>query len=179
MKLYKFLNEDGTTPQGYGKWDLSGEWMPAIAGDLIPCHNGYHLLRASDIIHWIGPVLWRVEADTTDMVETEEKVVVRTARLVEKVETWNTKTMVMFACDCAERSLSTYESKYPNDKRVRNAIEAARYYGNGHISKELLAKYIEAARSARSAARSEAARSAEREWQTNKLWEYLNVLEGK
>src|ERR1039458_6321484 len=31
-----------------------------------------------------------------------------------------------FACDCTERSLQFFESKYPNDKRPRLAIEAAR-----------------------------------------------------
>ena len=34
--------------------------------------------------------------------------------------------LVTFAADCAERVLTQFESRYPDDRRPRNAIEAAR-----------------------------------------------------
>jgi hypothetical protein len=36
--------------------------------------------------------------------------------------------MLEFACRCAEHALPIFEAKYPNDKRVRSAIAAARKY---------------------------------------------------
>ena len=42
----------------------------------------------------------------------------------------------LFAADCAERVLCLYERKFPGDRRVRDAIEARRYYANGRISQE-------------------------------------------
>ena len=89
MKLYKFLNEDGTTPQGYGKWKFpDGEyhWMPEIEGKLIACENGYHLLREQDLVEWFGPVLWECEY-RGELLEHDNKVVVRQARLIKQVET--------------------------------------------------------------------------------------------
>ena len=40
----------------------------------------------------------------------------------------------LFAADCAEHVLSLYERQYPNDRRVRDTIEARRRYANGQIS---------------------------------------------
>ena len=54
----------------------------------------------------------------------------------------------LLACDFAGRVLYLYEKEYPDDKRPRMAIEAARKYANKQISK----KELEAARAARDAA---------------------------
>jgi hypothetical protein len=39
----------------------------------------------------------------------------------------------LWAADCAERVLSLFEEKYPNDNRPREAIEAARAWARGQI----------------------------------------------
>jgi hypothetical protein len=45
---------------------------------------------------------------------------------------WPThQQLVLAACDCAELSLPIFEEKYPNDKRPRVAIEAARKWAIG------------------------------------------------
>ena len=44
----------------------------------------------------------------------------------------------LFAADCAESVLHIYENAHPDDDRPRKAIEAARRYANGEISKEEL-----------------------------------------
>jgi hypothetical protein len=62
------------------------------------------------------------------------------------------KILIEFACRCAEHVLVNYEKLYPDDKRPREAIEAARAYAEGRGS---------AARAARAAAEAaEAARAA-------------------
>lgn len=57
-----------------------------------------------------------------------------------------------FAIDCALRALPIFESKYPNDKRPRNAIEAAQLYLNGEITIGELKEKCTAAASAFAAA---------------------------
>jgi len=54
----------------------------------------------------------------------------------------------LFACDCAERVLHICESKYPDDKRPRNAIETARRFAEGKATKEEMAATRAAARDA-------------------------------
>lgn len=52
----------------------------------------------------------------------------------ELTEILDKKTLVIWATDCAEHSLSYFEEKYPNDLRPRKAIEAARLWINGNLS---------------------------------------------
>ncbi len=58
----------------------------------------------------------------------------------------------LFACDCAERVLPLFESKYPNDKRPRQAIETARRFANGEATQEEMTAARAAAAAARAAA---------------------------
>jgi hypothetical protein len=62
------------------------------------------------------------------------------------------KEIRLFAADCAEMVLHIYEKNYPNDKRPRLAIQAARDYANGLIPLEELAAAVAAAWDAASAA---------------------------
>ena len=186
MKYYKVLKNDGSCANGgSGKWHLPkrgkpGEWMPKIEGKLELCANGYHICQPQDLIHWLDEAIFEVEFDG-EIVEDDDKCVVRKARLVRKVKTWNEKTARLFAADCAEHVLHIYEKQYPDDYKPRKAIQAASDFANGLISKkELAAAWSAAWSAARSAAWSaawsaarNAARSAERKWQTNKLMEYL------
>ena len=55
------------------------------------------------------------------------------------------KEIRLFAADCAEMMLPIYEKQYPNDKRPRLAIQAARDYANGLITLEELAAAWDAA----------------------------------
>lgn len=190
MKYFKVLKADGRCCNGgSGKWHLPkklkdgswkpGRWMPKIKGELEPCENGYHICRPQDLIEWLDEVIFEVEYDG-EIVEDNDKCVVRKARLLRKVETWNDKTARLFAADCAEHVLPIFEKKYPTDNRPRKAIQAARDYANGLIdAKELEAAWEAAlvaaweARAAAWAARA-AAGEAECKWQTEKLMEYLN-----
>jgi len=209
--LFKVLNWDGTPCHGgAGKWSLptkteSGwqpsEWMPPIEGELIPCWNGYHLCRPSDLICWLGPVIWRAEyrGEIRAVDGIEGKVVVREARLLSRLETWNERTARLFACDCSEHVLSLFGfgAVYSDDERPRKAIEVARRFANGEATQDELtvaeAAVRDAARDAGVAVRSSwvvaeaaavvaakattraAARDAESKWQTQRLLEYLEI----
>jgi len=210
--LYKVLNPDGTPFHGgSGQWSLptkgdSGawtpgawmptiagelipEWMPTIAGELIPCSNGYHLCQEADLLRWLGPAIFEAEY-RGDCVNADNKITVREARLLRKIESWNERTARLFACDCAERVLHLYEARYPDDDRPREAIRVARAFANGAATEdELAAAWAaawaagwdagwDAARAAARAAAWAAARDAawddEQEWQTARLSEYLH-----
>jgi hypothetical protein len=70
------------------------------------------------------------------------------------------KEIRLFAADCAEMVIPIYEKEYPNDKRPRLAIQAARDYANGLITLEELAAARDAARDAAWAAAGAAAGDA-------------------
>ena len=75
------------------------------------------------------------------------------------------KEIRLFAADCADMALPIYEKRYPDDKRPRLAIQAARDYANGLITFEELAAAGAAAGAAAwdaaGAAAGDAARAAE------------------
>lgn len=82
----------------------------------------------------------------------------------------------LFACDCAERALPLYEKKYPQDLRPRNAIAVARQYAVGQATEEDLLAAEAAAAGAEATRAAWAAAEAARQWQKDRLREYL---EGK
>ena len=136
--MYKILGPDGEACHGgSGEWHLPkgkrpGKWMPPIKGDLVPCRKGYHLCREQDLVYWLNAQIYTVE-HRGEFVERDDKVVVREARLLHRVTTWNARTARLFAADCAERVLHLYERKGPDDNRVRNAIEVVRRVANGDL----------------------------------------------
>jgi hypothetical protein len=152
------LKKDGSCVNGgSGKWHLPkrgkpGEWMPEIEGELELCANGYHICRPQDLIYWLDEAIFEVEFEG-EIVEGYDKCVVRKARLVRKLETWNENTMRLFAADCAEHVLHHFEKEYP--------AQAARYYAS---KSEMVAAMVEAG---------DAARAAQTKWQADRLMEYL------
>jgi hypothetical protein len=137
-KYYKLLNEDGTTPLLGFQWpmpkgDKPGKWLPPIEGKLIPCGNGYHVLRLEDLLEWYGRILVEVEIKRR-AVRSGNKSVVRQARVVRVISGWNDRNLRLFAADCAERVLPIWEKQHPKDMRPREAIKAARAFVNGKIT---------------------------------------------
>lgn len=186
MKLYKVLHTDGAAYHGgTGSWNLPsgkrpGKWMPPIEGDIKPCRNGYHLCRESDLLDWLGPAIFEAEHNG-ELVEEQDKVVVRQARLIRPCGGWNEKTARLFAADCAERVLPIFEKGRPNDDRPRKCIEASRAYARGEIDDAARAAARAAAwdaawdaawAAARDAAWA-AAWDAEQEWQRKRPLQYL------
>jgi len=169
MKFYKILNLDGSPHNGgKGKWHLPtkkrdgtwepGKWMPKLT-DLVPCEHGYHLCREQDLIRWLGPMICVAEGRGKQIV-CDDKVVFAQARLLSSCKIWNKRTGRLFVADCAEHVLPIWERKYPNDPRPRKAVEAARLFADGEITREKLATAGAAARDAARAAAGAAARAA-------------------
>jgi hypothetical protein len=86
------------------------------------------------------------------------------------------KEIRLFAADCAEMVLPIYEKRYPDDKRPRLAIQAARDYANGLITMEELAASRAAARAAARDAAWAAAWDAARDAQSKQLESMLMAL---
>lgn len=173
-KYYKVLNPDRKCIYGEGHWSEPGEWLE-VKGGLIPCENGLHLCRRDDLVDWLGTEIWEAEYEG-DRINFDNKIVVRKARLVRKLDTWTDRTARLFACDCAEHVLYLFEKEFPDDDRPRKAIETARLYANGEASGDQLAAARDAAWAvAWDAARAarDAAGAAEHQWQTQRLFEYL------
>lgn len=134
-------------------------------------------LFGKDTFKYLGGVLGILSTDTLDLVLRKEFIEERALHLL--------------ACDFAEHVLHIFEKEYPNDDRPRKAIETKRFWIDGKITKEELdaARYaawdaawdaawaardaVRAARDAARAAARAASRDAEREWQVNKVREYL------
>ena len=181
MRLFKVLTAGGTGAHSSYEWPLPqngkpGAWTPYLKGHLIVCSYGYHLCREQDLIHFLdaGPVIYEAGAYRDRVVLTDnDKVVVRKARLVRRLHTWNDRTARLFAADCAENVLPIFEKKSPNDDRPRKAIEAARAFARGEIDRNQLAAAWAAAWAAASAAAWAAAGAAARERQTQILMAYL------
>lgn len=140
--FYKVLAADGSCFHGgVGSWPLpakkDGTWTPGewlkVEGALVVCRNALHLCRESDLLKWLGPLIYEAEY-RGEVIEAEDKIVVREARLLRRMEGWNRRTARLFACDCAERVLHLYERRYPGDRRPRKAIEVARKYANGQAT---------------------------------------------
>jgi hypothetical protein len=72
----------------------------------------------------------------------------------------------LFACDCAAQSLKYFEVKYPDDKRPRKSIQAARRYAKKptSINKSSMDAARDAARAAADAARDAARAAADAAW---------------
>ena len=173
--FYKVTEHDGTARMGSGKWHLPkgkrpGKWMAPIKGDLVACANGYHLCRETDLLEWLGPAIFEAEF-RGEIIEANDKIVVREARMLRKCGGWTEATARLFAADCAERVLPIFEKEHPSDDRPRKAIEAARAYARGEIDDAARA----AARAAAGAAARDAAWDAERAWQLKRFLEVVSL----
>lgn len=190
QKFYKVLGKGGKCCNGgMGKWHLPkngkpGKWMPKIEGELVACENGYHLCRAEDLVCWLHAEIYEAEYKG-EIIQFSDKVVVREARLLRKIDAWNDKTARLFAVDCAKHVLWAWDKYYPNDKRPHQAVQAAYDYANGKISEEELTVACDAAYAAAvayyaaySAAYSAANYAAERKWQARQLKKYLKIKRG-
>ena len=165
-RMYKILRPDGSCAHGgKGNWHLPsgrrpGRWLPAIASPVL-CTRGYHLVPAMHILQWLqaGYVVWEAEGRGA-RTSSGDKVAYGQARLLRRVGSMDERALRLFAADCAERILPIFERDCPADDRPRRAIEAARGYCAGTVTREQMAAAWDAARDAARAAAWDAARAA-------------------
>lgn len=101
MKYYKLLDDQDTGYYSGYKWDISGKWMK-VKGKLEMCGNGFHVMRAKDIIEWLecGFNLYEVEV-VGERILGDTKICVSTVRVVRKVEKYNKESLLKTVIDPA------------------------------------------------------------------------------
>lgn len=82
------------------------------------------------------------------MIVTRESPVLESLRTL--IEKQKHRTLVMWALDCAKGILPIFEIKYPNDKRPREALRAARLWARGDIKMPIAKKAAQASHNAAS-----------------------------
>ena len=125
MTYYKWLKPDRTTTYQGVKWPKRvGVWTPDVTP--VMCVSGWHLATHEGIAEHArtGAVLWIAEG-RGEFVAAGDKVAFSSARLVSQVGTLTQIIAVQWAAECAKRVLRHYEDRYPEDKRPREAIQAA------------------------------------------------------
>lgn len=158
---YKFLRTGYKSEHGDFKWKF-GKWY-THDGLLELCESGFHcskgIYQAFSYVR--GEILALVEVDGKHELE-DDKEVWEKMRVVKSYK-WSKKDSVLFSIYAARLVLDNFEKKYPDDKRPREAIEAAEKYVKTPTTKNKnAARSAWSARSAESAAWSaaNAARSA-------------------
>jgi hypothetical protein len=136
--FFKILNIDGTTYHGgKGQWPLPnesmvGEWTKPIEGKLIWSKNGYHLCRAEDLSHWLGPAIFEAEYQG-ELKEKGNIVFVRQARLIKRLR-WNSEVARYYICDLVEQVLPIYEKLAPGEQTPHQLLALAKRYLAGKAS---------------------------------------------
>ncbi len=122
-KLYKFLNTGLRSASGDKTW-VVGQWEKEDKIDI--CNRGFHASKTpSQAFSYVqGEILAIVEVRGESIVQ-DDKECWSEMRIV-KAYKWQKKDSVALSIFAAEQVLKNYESKYPNDSRPRDAIEAAK-----------------------------------------------------
>ncbi len=152
IKGYKFIQSDMSSRNGGTKW-IIGKWKRHDGG-IEMCAKGFHACEtAYQSLSYVYGDKWFIVEARGNILKDTNKFVASEMRLIKEIDV--KKVLVPFACIVAKRSLANFEKKYPNDKRPREAIDAALKYAKNPTEANRSAAYS-AADSAYSAARSAA-----------------------
>ena len=155
MKHYKFLNLDGKkikSNSGDCSWKLN-EWKHEDEIDM--CNKGFHCSDTIlDAFSYVSGSILAIVETKGESEKKEDKSVWSDMRLI-KIWNWTKNDSVALSIFSAELCIKNFEKLYPNDKRPREAIEAAKKW-----LKNPTEENRSAARSAWSAAESAAESAA-------------------
>jgi len=125
-KRWKFLRKGLKSDSGNTKWKI-GEWSKPIK-NLEMCQSGYHcskeIYQAFSYVQ--GEILALVECRGKHESQ-EDKETWETLKIV-KAYKWQKKDSVALSIYAAELCIDNFEKKYPEDKKPREAIEAAKKF---------------------------------------------------
>ena len=163
-KRYKFLklkNNKLESSSGNEIWSV-GKWEK-FDGELKMCESGFHCSKDKyNAFSYVqGEILAEVEVKGKSIKE-KNKEVWSEMRLV-KLWKWQKKDSVALSIFSAELCLNNFEKVYPDDKRPREAIEAAKRWLKEPIEANKLAAWS-AAESVESVATESVAESAKSAW---------------
>ena len=172
MLGYWFSNEDGTTE--HQKIPAQIGVRQEFDGEPVPCRCGLH----SSPTPW--DALQYAKAGRLYEMEIPDDAVPHGEPVDKHAARWRTplrtvsldRVLREFGCDCAERVLPFYETEFPEDARLRDAIDVARKFARGAATKEELAAAWAAAWAAAEAAAGAAAwaaGAAEMAWQRDEF----------
>ena len=168
--FYKATAEGGKAFAGKGVWK-PGVWRTAST-PLIPCQRGIHYCNRGQIVGWLNVELWLFEPHKdAELLDHGDKLVCSKGRIVERIDAWNETTARLFAADCAEQVVHLIPESHREP--FTNAIQVARLYARGECDAAARAAAGAAARAAGRDAAWTAAWTAAREWQTVRLFDYL------
>ena len=121
--MYKFVREGLKSENGNCKWELN-KWKKVRSIDM--CHQGFHCSKTKyQAFSYVqGEILAEVEVRGKSQTQ-EDKEVWSEMRLV-KCWKWQKKDSVALSIFAAEECLKNFEKEYPDDKRPRKAIQAAK-----------------------------------------------------
>jgi len=156
--MYKTLLDGLKSTNGNCKWEV-GKWKK-VRGEVKLCNKGFHCSELIlDAMSYVSPgVVAEVEVRGKSDIQ-EDKQAWSEMRLVKTWE-WTKEDSVALAIYSAELVIKNFEKEFPDDKRPREAIKAAKKWLK-NPTEENRSAAESAAWSARSAAWS-AARSAAR-----------------
>lgn len=140
MKYYKFLTADNKGQ--YSDYDYTaylpkdgkpGKWLRKT-GKVDMCRVGYHACDKMHLFDWINAQLYEVEYQG-EVTVGDTKVVGQKMRFIRKVETWNDKTLRLYAVWCAREALKPIDN--PDPRSIAACDVAERYASGEATSKEL------------------------------------------
>ena len=123
-RRYKFLREGLKSSSGDCTW-VVGEWKK-YDGEVSLCNSGFHcskeMRQAFSFVQ--GEILAEVEVQGKNEIQ-DDKEVYSEMRIV-RAWKWQKKDSVALSIFAAELCIAEFEKVYPNDKRPREAVEAAK-----------------------------------------------------
>src|SRR5665213_2770076 len=150
--LWKSMKAGMKSANGNVDWKL-GEWQK-LEGTLDICNNGFHASeKPLDAMGYVNcEIMAKVEVRGKS-IKQEDKQAWTEMRIVKAYE-WKKQDSVALSIFAAELCIRNFERVYPDDKRPREAIEAAKEWLRNptSVSESAAESAASAARSAWSAA---------------------------
>jgi hypothetical protein len=125
--LYKFLRTGLKSDNGENRDWVIGEWREEKGG-LGICSRGFHASKTplQALSYVSGEILAKVEVRGESIIQ-ENQECWSEMRIV-KAWHWKKEDSMALAIFAAEQVIDIFEKEYPNNKRPREAIEAAKAY---------------------------------------------------
>jgi hypothetical protein len=158
-KAWKFLDEGLKSNYDDSQWVI-GEWrtVPPPTGECVGLNASLYIQDALGYVK--GTILAEIEYGGV-VIKGDDKITCGKMRVL-RAWNWTKECSVEMAIFAAESVIAIYESRYPNDNRPRNAINAAKNW--------LANPAVAAARDAAVAAARDAAVAAARDAAVAAAW---------